>query len=283
MFRIIAILLAALSVMPASSVLAQADTCRVVWNPAYHRIVSADSGLCDTIRIGCPIDVPPIVPGDSFNIPIYLFTDQELEGFLLGFRYNSDFVEITSWSTHDGVVPAWGENQFHSWPDRNMCVVGWRAYDAQTVIAPTEGSSAQLLGKLRMRVLRGAVPHVIDVDTTLAPRIVFEDPLYELMLIPRSHGLVIEPQYVDCGTADIVLDSIAPYACGDVDGSGRINISDAIYLARYIFSGGQAPLDASGGDIDCNSQVNLADAVSMVSYIFGGGSAPCEGPLCQRE
>lgn len=64
-------------------------------------------------------------------------------------------------------------------------------------------------------------------------------------------------------------------ACGDVDGSGGVNISDAVYLVLYIFGGGQPPHGSSGGDVDCNGICNISDVVYLMWYIFGGGSAPC--------
>jgi hypothetical protein len=70
------------------------------------------------------------------------------------------------------------------------------------------------------------------------------------------------------------------YSCGDVDGSGQIDISDAVYLINYIFGGGAPPLDEAKGDVDCSSQTNIADAVYLVNYVFEGALAPCEGPLC---
>lgn len=68
------------------------------------------------------------------------------------------------------------------------------------------------------------------------------------------------------------------YLCGDTDGNGIVNISDAVYLISYIFGGGPAPEPLLSGDADCNEIVNISDAVYLIAYIFGGGPAPCE--LC---
>ncbi len=65
------------------------------------------------------------------------------------------------------------------------------------------------------------------------------------------------------------------FACGDIDGTGDVNISDAVYMVNYIFAAGPAPLDERGGDIDCSGDVNISDAVYLVNYIFAGGPAPC--------
>jgi hypothetical protein len=67
------------------------------------------------------------------------------------------------------------------------------------------------------------------------------------------------------------------YLCGDADANGMVNISDAVYLIAYIFSGGPAPNPIDAGDVDCNGFVNISDAVYLINYIFGGGPAPCAG------
>jgi hypothetical protein len=69
--------------------------------------------------------------------------------------------------------------------------------------------------------------------------------------------------------------SFTVYLNGDADGSGAINISDAVYIIAYIFSGGSAPVPTGRGDVDCSSSINISDAVYLISYIFSGGPAPC--------
>jgi hypothetical protein len=63
--------------------------------------------------------------------------------------------------------------------------------------------------------------------------------------------------------------------CGDADHSGAVDISDAVYLISYIFSGGPAPIPLSAGDADCSDSVDIADVVYLILYIFSGGAAPC--------
>lgn len=63
--------------------------------------------------------------------------------------------------------------------------------------------------------------------------------------------------------------------CGDADRSSIVNVSDAVYLIAYVFSGGPAPNPLSAGDVDCNGIVNISDVVYLIGYIFAGGPAPC--------
>ena len=67
---------------------------------------------------------------------------------------------------------------------------------------------------------------------------------------------------------------IPDYLPGDLDGSGNIDISDAVFLISYIFSGGLPPIPLARGDADCSMGVDISDAVFLISYIFSGGSAP---------
>jgi len=67
------------------------------------------------------------------------------------------------------------------------------------------------------------------------------------------------------------------YLCGDANGDATVDISDAVYLIAYIFSGGSAPSPLLAGDANCDSTVDISDAVYLIAYIFSGGLAPCAG------
>ena len=63
--------------------------------------------------------------------------------------------------------------------------------------------------------------------------------------------------------------------CGDADGNGMVNISDAVYLINYIFAGGPPPNPYEAGDVNCDETVNISDVVYLINYIFAGGPEPC--------
>jgi hypothetical protein len=67
------------------------------------------------------------------------------------------------------------------------------------------------------------------------------------------------------------------YNCGDFDGSGGTDISDAVYLIKYIFGGGTPPQDSGSGDVNCDSACDVGDVVYLMQYIFAGGPGPCSG------
>jgi len=65
------------------------------------------------------------------------------------------------------------------------------------------------------------------------------------------------------------------YLNGDADGSGTVDITDAVHIIAYIFSGGPAPVPLAAGDTNCDHAVDISDVVYLISYIFSGGPAPC--------
>jgi hypothetical protein len=75
-------------------------------------------------------------------------------------------------------------------------------------------------------------------------------------------------------TLTVIDPPAPPYICGDANDDAAINISDAVYLIAYIFSGGRAPIPNAAGDANCDTAVNISDAVFLIAYIFSGGSTP---------
>jgi hypothetical protein len=75
---------------------------------------------------------------------------------------------------------------------------------------------------------------------------------------------------------------VAPCAdCGDADGNGFINISDAVALVSFVFNGAPVPGDCGNppyqygrGDADGNGFISISDAVLLLSYIFSGIPVP---------
>jgi immune inhibitor A len=84
------------------------------------------------------------------------------------------------------------------------------------------------------------------------------------------------PAMVDtAGVSITVVD--APVTCGDANSDAAVDISDAVYLIGYIFSGGPAPNPLASGNVNCDTAVDISDVVYLISFIFTGGPAPCAG------
>lgn len=82
------------------------------------------------------------------------------------------------------------------------------------------------------------------------------------------------PKVDTLGVTVTITDPIGPL-CGDANSDEAIDVSDAVYLIAYIFSGGPAPNPLLSGDASCDDIVDISDAVYLIQYIFVGGPAPC--------
>jgi hypothetical protein len=83
----------------------------------------------------------------------------------------------------------------------------------------------------------------------------------------------------DCGDLIGALDvgcDFSFYICGDANGDGVVNVSDAVYIINYIFAGGAAPDPLESAEVNCDGDVNVSDAVWIINYIFMDGYEPCD-------
>ena len=63
-----------------------------------------------------------------------------------------------------------------------------------------------------------------------------------------------------------------PFAKGDANGDGVIDVSDVFYLINYLFAGGSAPVGSGNVNGDTTTDVN--DVFYLINYLFAGGSPP---------
>jgi hypothetical protein len=68
----------------------------------------------------------------------------------------------------------------------------------------------------------------------------------------------------------------ADVARGDVDASGRLDISDPIAILIFLFQGG--PIQClRAADTNGDQALDISDAVYLLAHLFGGGPAPAAG------
>jgi hypothetical protein len=266
-------------------------------------ITELDLGPCDTVRIGCPLCVnfSSVAVGDSFRVPIYIYSSNAISAFSLGFHHDGrglyfggyGDLEMPRWDPTGGILTPAQQGGIQ-WvvdtlpgavpkPDSGSALMGWVDYSGKKPIARNTTSAAKLAGSIWL-VLTNTIRQTIRFDS------VFYPPAGPFILVCRDStgptsflSLRLTPQFVMCSEVasppcDInVSDTNEYYICGDVDGSGSVNIADAVYMIIYIFGHGAPPQDPWGGDIDCDLSATIADVVYLIEYIFAGGPKPCLG------
>jgi hypothetical protein len=221
----------------------------------------------DTVRIG-KVTVSTFPWPDSIGVPIYIWADDTLGGFSLALKSSDSRLQPSSYSSTGSVFHTAGSVWTDALVDLPQHAIGFAWYNAQANWQPNPRG---LVGIVYFRI-DPTIPTgtIVNVDSAfIAPAI-----LCELTTVVSGFVHAVRPApMVDLNSGNIKF--AAPYLCGDANSSGGVNISDAVYLVAYIYSGGPAPNPLAAGDANCDSAVNISDAVYLIAYIFSGGPIPC--------
>lgn len=155
------------------------------------------------------------------------------------------------------------------------------------ILSGTTRDSADIeMSGVRVRAIDASTGDTIFTpgDTSSAAGfydIIVPNDVYNLLYIPRAGSAVTDsvklfavPVTKDTTVNVVFLTGGPSCTCGDANGTGSINISDAVYVINYIFGGGTAPNPLCRGDANGTGSVNISDAVYIITFIFGGGPVP---------
>jgi len=231
----------------------------------------------NAIILGCPVEGGGY-SDDSVAIPVYLTSDTLLTAFSVGFEYSTEDIEITSVDLTGSVIPEsqHATLQVKTSSSEPEILIGWyESPNPELERIPPQDSG--LLFTMWAQIPGGTPEQSVDIDTTAIM------PNTEILLSPLGGGS-IKPDYVDCGTADLII--VYPdYICGDANSDESVNVSDAVWVVNYVFAGGDPPDPLESGDANCDGDVNVADSVWIINYVFADGNEPCDtdgdgGPDC---
>lgn len=71
-----------------------------------------------------------------------------------------------------------------------------------------------------------------------------------------------------------ITDETKIYLGGDLNDDSAINVTDAVYLLKYLFDGQQAPVCGLAADADGDRKINITDAVYLLRFLFLGEKPP---------
>jgi len=231
--------------------------------------IHVEMNTCDTVRIDTLFVERPLPA--QITIPVYAFADDSLGGFALGFTDNSERLIIDTVIINDDAFPP-GESAFiygSLFPNEQVLVGG---LDFTPFTPWGNWTPAERIFDLVFDLDPDTPDTIITIDSTFVP------PCGKWLFTATMGGIGsfrISPQYAK---GVIVIGGSGSYICGDADGNQIVEVSDAVFLVRYIFvPGSRAPITYEAGDVDCNGVVDIVDAVYLINYIFVPGSPePCD-------
>jgi hypothetical protein len=89
--------------------------------------------------------------------------------------------------------------------------------------------------------------------------------------------------FVNLGTsiAPLVEDGVfevlpRPFRRAHVNGDGRVDLSDAVFLFSFLFLGGPAPECLPAANVNGDRRVDLSDGIWLLGWMFRGSAPPLE-------
>jgi len=61
---------------------------------------------------------------------------------------------------------------------------------------------------------------------------------------------------------------------GDLNRNGRVDMTDAVMINSWLFSGGPAPPCLNQADANDDGRVDVSDSTFILNWLFSGGPAP---------
>ncbi len=208
-----------------------------------------DPGIPDTIRFGEWGIYLPCPPCTGYAVvPLIVYNDEYLLGMYIILHHTGP----VSWDTAVFV----GERAAHM----NMKVfgisqdmMGIAASSVNDTIPPGNGVIVYLY-------LTVSDTGLASVDTMIRS----EGP-QTFTNFTDIHLTTIIPEVVLKSEYHLVPQNIPP---GDVNGSGEVNIVDAVFLVNYLFRSGLEPPYPPCSDPNIDCLITISDAVYLVNYVF---------------
>jgi hypothetical protein len=72
------------------------------------------------------------------------------------------------------------------------------------------------------------------------------------------------------------FETLPVYRRGDTNADAELNLSDAVFLLAWLFTGGEEPACIRTGDANDDDVVDISDALAILNYLFIGTQAPPE-------
>lgn len=201
----------------------------------------------------------------SFEIPIYI---SDLSAVVASFQLyvNIDGIHLINFASSDLIVES--ADFLDNW---TLSAFQFGTPAIVKVIAGTNNSEEYLQpfsGERLLVTLRGVLASSDSNAVCDSSGVIFMwvgesnffGPEGEILALDLNSGAY----YIDCS------------ACGDANLDDAINVSDAVYIINYVFTGGYLPADKHNGDVNCDGTCNVSDAVYLINFVFVGGNAPCD-------
>ncbi|HIN79734.1 MAG TPA: PKD domain-containing protein [Planctomycetes bacterium] len=212
-----------------------------------------------------------VFAGQPVIHPLLASHDEPLQGFQVGFTYDSNYTPITEFG-FTGTLVGSLDPEFvivqidNQGPGSSMVAVvifdTVQPFDGRTLLPGVN----QTLGNLIY-----TVPYPLPFLSS-SP-LIFTDNLGDPPLsniFSTASGTSIYPYKIHGGVT-ISQQPQFLFIRGDANYDLSVNISDGIFLLSFLFSAGTSPSCPDSADANDDGQLNVADPVTVLQFLFNSG------------
>ncbi|MBK7092287.1 MAG: T9SS type A sorting domain-containing protein [bacterium] len=124
-----------------------------------------DPGARDTVRVG-PVVVPVVTPGDTFAVPIYMYSDSPVLGMSLGIKWSGTNIRYYKMAFNPDFVTLGFQRQIYR-TDTTLSIIGPGvvSFDPSSPFPANTGNVAVKIWDIWFQVKAGATADVISLDS----------------------------------------------------------------------------------------------------------------------
>jgi hypothetical protein len=138
-----------------------------------------------------------------------------------------------------------------------------------TKYSSLEPSSLKLNGTVNVTLLEGYTPAVGDEFTLWTANSFSGTPTFELPELPEGLKWDTSETVQKVGVLRIVEDQTA-YVLGDVNGDGKVDVSDYIGVANRILNIEQEGFNEQAADVNKDGKIDISDYIGVANIILTG-------------
>lgn len=240
--------------------------------------ITLTAGSADAQNI---LEVEPAstTPGGPATVRLLLTHDTNVQGFQTAMTWDNAVLTLDTIDTTgldvESILGGPGGIEFYTTTNNPAIApgLGWGAAAAIFDFSPPFDGQVLPPGNqqslVSYRFTTANDPGLIGTSTTLnLENGLGSPPIFNVITVAGSSVL---PDRIG-GELDFV--SLPLLKRGDANGTGNVDISDAIFLIQYLFNSSTAPSCLEAADVNDDGFNDVSDAVFLINYQFLDGSAP---------
>ncbi len=243
-------------------------------DPTPGTTIPADRDARFSYQIGEAIG---FASNTGLKIPLLLSNQEAISGFQMVIEYNGSLLRIDEMLPDETPLkeanPEYVIHQAFNRPGTSYA--GYSAlldfatpFDFHTLPA----GQNQLVGNIVVSISLIADPG--ETELKFVDGIVFPDEDPPERLVPVENLVFLGPTAVRPQVTNGKVVIRKAFIRGDANQDKRVDISDPIFILRYIFSGGAAPRCFDAADNNNDSRMDISDPIFLLNYLFRGGPQP---------